>query len=84
MTSYLKLLTARILKLEQEMSRHKKVSVVMVGGTKEDNAEPAAAAGAYGVETEANGQKSPFNEDADKPGVSPRSKKTSVGANVID
>ena len=28
-TSYLKLLTARVLKLEQEMSRHKKVSVIM-------------------------------------------------------
>ena len=31
MTSYLKLLTSRVLKLEQEMARHKKVSVVMVG-----------------------------------------------------
>ena len=30
-TSYLKLLTARVIKLEQEMSRHKKVSIIMVG-----------------------------------------------------
>ena len=30
-TSYLKLLTARVLRLEQEMARHKKVSVIMVG-----------------------------------------------------
>ena len=29
-TSYLKLLTSRVLRLEQEMSRHKKVSIIMV------------------------------------------------------
>ena len=28
-TSYLKLLTARVLRLEEEMARHKKVSVIM-------------------------------------------------------
>lgn len=33
MTSYLKLITARVIKLEQEMARHKKVSLVMVGGS---------------------------------------------------
>ncbi len=34
MTSYLKLLTARVLKLEQEMVRHKKVSVIMAHDNK--------------------------------------------------
>lgn len=39
MTSYLKLLTARVIKLEQEMSRQSKVSVVMLGGGS-DEKEP--------------------------------------------
>ena len=38
-TSYLKLLTARVLRLEQEMARHKKVSVIMVGKNGEETEE---------------------------------------------
>ena len=42
-TSYLKLLTARVLRLEQEMARHKKVSVIMVGDKeKEENSKDDA------------------------------------------
>ena len=39
----MKLLTARVLRLEQEMARHKKVSVIMVGEKEKDGSNDAAA-----------------------------------------
>ena len=41
-TSYLKLLTARVLRLEQEMAKHKKVSVIMVGDKQDEDGDAVA------------------------------------------
>ena len=41
-TSYLKLLTARVLRLEQEMAKHKKVSVIMVGDKQDEGGDADA------------------------------------------
>ena len=46
-TSYLKLLTSRVLRLEQEMSRHKKVSIILHSGDVEDESTDEAQQRAY-------------------------------------
>ena len=86
-TSYLKLLTARVLRLEEEMARHKKVSVIMYDDGKASKPEPepsyvadpeaAAIPGENNQADASNGQEEVKveNVDADK-SLSPAAKRS--------